>query len=481
MNVRGKGAGFRRWGWVLAAGTAAAQASAPPSGLSARIDAALARLGPHGVRSVRVVSLRSGAALYERNPDLSLNPASNMKLLTSAAALARLGPDYRFTTTVLAAGKVKDGVLDGALVLRGGGDPVLETENLAGPADAVQRSGIREVRGGILADDFRFDAARLGDGWNWDDEPYYYSAQISALTVNRNVLQVELLPGAHAGEPAQVLFKPLADFLTVGERPVTGPAGSPSNWDVVRERARNVVRITGRIAEGAAPQPSKDATVEEPELYAAALFRKLLADRGVKVLGDVRRAVTPPDAAELASTRSAPLSEIAALLNKPSDNLIAEMLLKELGYAGTHSGTAESGVRVVTGFLKEQGIDTGGLSIHDGSGLSRLDLVTTRALTDLLVRADHAPWKAAYFQSLPIAGVDGTLRGRLKGTPAERNLHAKTGSLSHVSGLTGYVRTGGGEPLAFSVLINNYPGAAPGTDSPKRVEDAIAVALAEEK
>jgi serine-type D-Ala-D-Ala carboxypeptidase/endopeptidase (penicillin-binding protein 4) len=381
---------------------------------------------------------------------------------------------------VLAVGTPRDGVLRGDLVLQGGGDPVLTTEGLAELADRVKATGVRSVSGKLLVDDFRFDAERLGSGWNSDDEPYYYSAQISALSVNRNVLTVTVTPGAEAGTPAVVRVEPVPDYAHVTSTATTGAPGSTSRVDVTRERARNEIRVRGSVPAGGEPASDK-VTVEEPELYAGALFRKLLAERGVRIAGEMERRKTTEGAVEVAARESEPLSGIAAKLNKPSDNLVAEMLLKELGYRVKGTGSASAGSDVVEAWLKEIGVATGGVKVNDGSGLSRMDLVTGRAISEMLVHASKQPWKDPFLASLPIGGVDGTLRNRMKGTAAEKNVRAKTGTLLHVTALSGYVATAGGEPLVFSILINGYPGPSTGPTGSKRIEDLIAVALAEHR
>jgi D-alanyl-D-alanine carboxypeptidase/D-alanyl-D-alanine-endopeptidase (penicillin-binding protein 4) len=464
----------RRWALVLLLLAAAAQADA--ESLRARIDAALLRLGPHATVAVRVVSLDTGQVLYERNPDFSLNPASNMKLVTSAAALARLGPDYRFTTRVLAARRPEGGTLRGDLILQGGGDPVLELPDLDRLADALRAAGLRRVRGRLLADDSRYDAERLGAGWSADYESYYYAAQISALTLNRNVATVDVFPGETVGDSARVEVRPVEGYLRVLTRPATGPRGGEARITITRERARNEIRIAGALPLGGEPIRGREVTMEEPALWAAAVFRKLLEERGIRVEGDSELRAAPADAVELAAHVSRPLSEIAPLFNKPSDNLIGELLLKELGFRHRGRGTAGAGSEVVEAWLREIGVPVAGVSVRDGSGLSRLDLLTARAVSELLIHADRAPWKEPFLASLPIAGVDGTLRNRFKGTPAEKNLRAKTGSLLHVSALGGYVTAPGGERRVFSILINQYPG--PGTA--KRFEDLIGAALAAE-
>lgn len=455
---------------------------AADAALTARLDTILARLGPHAITALRVVSPATGEVLYERNPDLSLTPASNMKLLTSATALARLGPEYRFVTQVRTTG-VRDanGILRGDLVLVGGGDPVLETEDLASLADQLKKAGLRQVAGALLVDDRRYDDQRLGESWNWDDEPYYYAAQIGALSVNRNLITLRITPAKQPGQPATVGVEPLPDYVKVDATVATSERGSATKTELTRERGRNVARLTGSIAVGANPL-RREVTCEAPERYTGSLFRRLLQQRGIQITGVLRTATAPTTGTLLAEHSSPELKTILPLLNKPSDNLIAEMLLKELAWNDSHGatpGSADRGASVVQSWLKSKGVDTSGVRGGDGSGLSRRNLVTARAVTTLLTSVLTEPWQEVFRTSLPVAGQDGTLRRRMAGTVAQGKLHAKTGSLNGVSSLSGFVETAGGERLVFSMLTNNFPGEEPGVSPPKEVEDSVGVALAE--
>ncbi|MFN3652943.1 MAG: D-alanyl-D-alanine carboxypeptidase/D-alanyl-D-alanine-endopeptidase [Armatimonadota bacterium] len=458
----------------------AARAGADTASLAQRVDAAIAGLGPHTLSAVRVVELPQGDVLYERNADLSMNPASNMKLLTSAAALAHLGPDYRFTTRVLQTGKRSGSTLAGDLILQGGGDPVLETKDLERLADAVKAGGIRVVTGALRVDDSRYDRRRLGTGWEADDESYYYAAQVSALSVNSNVMKVDVLPAARAGAPVTVKQSPIPGYAALAERPLTGSADTKSDLDVMRLRGRNALKITGTIGVGGRPLREVEVTVEEPQRFAGALFRQLLAQRGVKVAGPVRDLPAPDSARALTSLTSPPLSRLVSLLNKPSNNLIAEMLLKEIGYREKGKGDTHTGSEVLEDWLAKLGVPAGGVLVNDGSGMSRHDLVTARAVSELLVKARAQPWGPVFTESLPVMGVDGTLRSRLKGTSAEGKIQAKTGTLSHVTALSGYATSRDGKRRVFSILINHHPGPTGGANGAKRAEDAIALALVEE-
>ncbi len=440
------------------------------------------RLGPYASAGIRLVALSDSgdpndAVLFEHNPDSSLNPASNMKLLTSIAALGKLGPEYRFRTRVLARGDIRHGTLRGDLVLQGGGDPILETPGLERLAETLLAHGLKRVDGNLIADDSRFDQERLGSGWNAGDEPFYYSAQVSALSVNRNVLTLGISPGSAVGASARVTVLPVEGYVRLLEVPRTGPPAVPGqelDLRVRRDRGRNDVRLDGTIPQDAAPT-TREVTVEEPQLYAATLFKQLLASKGIRVRGAVSAGTATPDARELAAEASPPLAAILPLLNKPSDNLVAEILLKEIGRASTGVGSSAAGATAARAWLRERNIDTGGVRQVDGSGLSRMDLLTPRAVTGMLVAAWRQPWRDAFLASLPVMGVDGTLRNRLRGSAAERVVQAKTGTLNAVSALGGYAHTRSGKTLVFSILINNYL-AQP---SAKRIEDAIALAIVE--
>ena len=459
---------------LIAALAANPGGAAEDPALAARIDAALLRLGPSTIHGVRVLASSSGEVLYERNPDLSLNPASNMKLLTSSAALAKLGPDYRYTTSVRS-GREPDrkGKVRGDLFLVGGGDPVLELKDLEALADAVRAAGVRVVTGDLVTDDTRYDSVRLGTGWEWDDEPYYYAAQISALSIDRGCLRVFVEPTS-SGQPPRVRVEPTSAGITVRNTALTGAAGSLPELSVLRARGRNEIVVSGTIPSDAAPSRVVQ-TVEEPAIYAGEVFRSLLKARGVELRGSVIPGKASESTHPVAARQSPPLSEIAALFNKPSDNLIGEMLLKELGVASESVGSSAAGGRALLKWLGESGLPTRGVRVTDGSGLSRHDYVTPRLISELLRANLKQPWNAPFVNSLPIAAVDGTLRLRMAGTRAASNVRAKTGTLANVSALGGYVTNQSGERLVFSILINHHIGAV----SAKRVEDQIAAARAE--
>ncbi|MHB0912799.1 MAG: D-alanyl-D-alanine carboxypeptidase/D-alanyl-D-alanine endopeptidase [Armatimonadota bacterium] len=409
--------------------------SSGASTLSETVDRELARPAlAHGVQGVLIKSLDTGRVYYEKNSDLLFIPASALKLVVSATALDALGPEYRWRTRILACGEVRDGVLHGDLALVGGGDPVLSREDLAA---MVKTLGLRRVEGNVVGDDSRFDAVRLGVGWAWDDQPYYYAAQVSALNLNKNVVAVTV-----RGERGQasVRVDPPTAYVWVKNACTTG-AGTV---EVSRAQGRNTILVTGRIPEGETYE--EKITVEEPALYAAQSLLEMLRRNGVEVTGQAVKGKAT--GRTLAEHLSPPLSEMLALLNKPSDNLIAECMAKSLG-----EGSTESGLAVERAFLKKIGVDMSGVGLVDGSGLSRRNLITPRNLVTLLAAMRG---KKPFVDSLPIAGVDGLLKKRLKGTAAQGNARAKTGYLSRVSSVAGYVTTAGGDHLVFAILMNNH-------------------------
>jgi serine-type D-Ala-D-Ala carboxypeptidase/endopeptidase (penicillin-binding protein 4) len=432
---------------------------------------------------VLVRDARSGEVLYARNPENRLVPASNAKLLTSVAAMEALGPEYTFETSVEAVGSRAGPLVPGDLYLRGGGDPTMQAADYDVLAAGVAARGVRTVTGRLVADDTRFDARRLGSAWAWDDEPFAYAAQVSALTVSADAVDdagsitVETRPGSGPGVPAQVRLLPGTGYVRVVDQATTGPAGSTPTVGVERQHGTNTLLVTGSIpARGAVT--SSLSSVWEPTGYAAAVLRDALLRHGVRVLGTISTGSTPATARPLASRRSMPLSQLLTPFLKLSNNGIAEVLTKAMGRAASGAGTWPAGLRVVIDTLHRLGVGIDAGALADGSGLSTNDLLTPRQISDLLVAVQGRPWFRSWYEALPIAGapdplVGGTLAGRMGGTRAAGNVHAKTGTLGGVSALSGYVTDADGQPLVFSIMENDYLSGAP-----KDLEDAIAVELA---
>ncbi|GAA4142408.1 D-alanyl-D-alanine carboxypeptidase/D-alanyl-D-alanine endopeptidase [Actinomadura keratinilytica] len=469
---------------VTAAATPAAGAvAAGPHGLGGDIDAILAdpRLAGAGV-GVAVRDARTGRTLYERGADRPLVPASNQKLQTLAAALDALGPRYRFRTTV-ASGPRSGGRVHGDLYLKGTGDPTLLPRDYRRLAGAVAAAGIRRVEGRLVADDTHFDDRRLGDGWEADDEQYAYAAQVSALTLSPDrdlhagAVRVDVA-ATRPGAPVRVALRPPTRYLTVDNRARTGRPGTRSTLSVTRPRGTTVIRVTGRYPAGG-PALRRLRSVHEPALYAAAVFRAALRAHGVRVDGATVRGRTPADARPVAVRSSVPLARLAVPYMKLSNNTIAEILVKAMGRERKGVGSWPAGLSVTRRRLGRLGVDASRLTLADGSGLSRANRTTPRQLTELLLRVRGEPWFPAFARSLPVAGhphpwVGGTLASRMRHSPAAGNVRAKTGTLTGVTALSGYVRGRGGRPLVFSIVLNGYRARS----APKDIEDRIAIRLA---
>lgn len=451
--------------------------------LAADLDALLASPGLDGADPALVVRTLDGDTVYSHASERRRQPASNAKLVTSAAALDILGPDYRFDTTAQATGRRHGPVLDGDLYLKGTGDPTMLAADFDTLATQVAAAGVKTVRGRLVADDTWFDDVRMGVSWAWDDEAYYYAAAVSALTASPDTdydagsIIVRIAPGANG--KAVVTTDPPTDYVTIANTAVTGAAGSANTISVDRVHGANTITVTGSIPTGGAVTTEWMA-VWEPTGYATALFRAALARHGVRVTGQTTRGATPAGATVVASRKSMPLSELLVPFLKLSNNLHAEILVKAMGRATSGKGTWSAGLAAVASRLPAYGIDPARLSLRDGSGLSRMDQISPDQLASLLGAARSRPWFDVWYQALPIAGdpdrmEGGTLRSRMRGTAAENNVHAKTGSLTGVSSLSGYVRTAGGEQWVFSMVTNN----AIGVDL-KALEDRVAVRLAQE-
>jgi len=420
-----------------------------------------------------VVDATSGEMLYQKNADKYFVPASNMKLLTTALALDKLGVDYRFRTTIETNGKLEtDGTLRGDLLFVGRGDPNLSNrrfpfdtkEEFDGPpekvlaemADAVVARGLKEITGDIVGDDSYFPRERYPDGWEIDDMVWEYGAAISAIVVDDNTVTLTLTPGEKAGELAQFVVEPASSEFIVKSEVTTVGAKEKGELRLTREPGSSVVMLTGGLPVKGAPHKLVLA-IQEPAQHAAELLARLLAQRGVKLDGRAR-AQHEPDPAEatrtvLAEHMSVRLGDSVKLVNKISQNLHTEALLRTAARQNGRWEVPEDLLKFAQEFYAKAGIGPDDVVQTDGSGLSRHDMVTPRAFVTLLTYAQKQPWFAEYYASLPVAGVDGTLNERMKGITGR--IHAKTGSVAHVRTLSGYAETVGGRRLIFSFLSNN--------------------------
>jgi len=482
-----------------------------------------------GFWGIEVVSLSSdktsgittGKTLYSQNADKLFTPASNTKLVTTAAALALIGPDYKFRTTVETTGTLdRYGRLNGDLVLVGHGDPNLSgrelpydlktqrnddpIQALESLADALVQKGVKFIDGDIVADDSYFAFERYGEGWSQDDLVWADGAPVSALTINDNVVFVNILPADRPGEKAFVSVKPFADYYRLDNRIITTPAGTGRKFFVNREPGSTVLTLWGNMPlddTGA----NEALAIEDPAEFAAGLFRQLLEKRGIVIYGHQRTrhtelatlstfsvtAIAPSRGGRvndrvndkdndgqprplktdqpitLASYESKALLQDIRVINKVSQNLHAEILLRLLGRERGNAGTVEGGLEVLRGFLTKAGVSSDEYVFYDGSGLSRQNLVTPHAIVQLLRYCSTQLWGADYKATFPVAGVDGSLTERFTSPRLRNRIMAKTGALGGVKALSGYATTDAGQVVAFSILSNNFNLPA------KRVTDAI--------
>ncbi len=469
--------------WSMPAGSAGA--SGDDSGLPEALDSILAdaRMAG-GQESVVVADADSGDVLYQHDAGNRLLPASNTKLLTSTAAVALLGRDYRFSTDVLTSAKQDGGVLDGDLYLRGSGDPTILAEDYDALATQLADAGIKRVTGKLVADDTRFDDQRLGRSWAADDEASYYSAQISALSLAPNTdydtgtVIVNITPGAAAGDKPKVTLTPPNKYVHVDVTATTAPADDDGGITVDRVHGTNDITVSGSIAAGA-DTDMEWVTVWDPTGYAASVFRDALAAHGIRVSGPTRLGKATPDGArQLATHDSMQLKDLLIPFLKLSNNMHAEILTKAMGVKATGKGSWDAGLAAIEGYVKGLGIDTSQFRQVDGSGLSRMDFIPASVLAQVLTKVRKEPWYEDWYTGLPVACdparfVGGTLRSRMCNTPAALNARGKTGSLTGASALSGYVTDAGGRDLVYSILLNNYLAS-----SVTSIQDAIVVTLA---
>ena len=464
---------------VLSACYPAPRSAAPPhlspvAQLQRDLDAILAAPAlEHSVWGVLIKSLASDETLYGVNAGRLLMPASNMKIVTLAAAAERLGWDYRYETRVFGSAPIEAGagVLHGDLIVVGSGDPSIGGRS--GPptrvfdawADELRDLGLRQVDGRIVGDDRAFEDRRLGAGWAWDDLGEGYAAGAGALQFNENGVRATIAPGQAVGDPAIVTLEPAGSGLVVQNELKTAPEDALPSIRAQRLPGGARTELRGLVPLSRAPT-SHTVSVDDPALFFVTVLRNTLIARGIDVRGppvnraDIRDidAVASSGAAPalLLSYRSPPLSSLAVTLMKVSQNLYAETLLKTIGAAGG-SPTTDAGRASARSAVLGWGVEAGELIMRDGSGLSRYNYATPQTLVTILTHVDRDEKLREPFESaLPIAGQDGTLAGRMIDTAAAGNARAKTGSIANARALSGYVRTSDGEPLVFSIIANNF-------------------------
>jgi D-alanyl-D-alanine carboxypeptidase/D-alanyl-D-alanine-endopeptidase (penicillin-binding protein 4) len=418
------------------------------------------------VWSVLVQSLDTGEVLYRLNPDTLVMPASNQKIVTTAVAASRLGWDFTFETRLETAATVDGGVLRGDLIVTGAGDPTVNGREkrieafFDEVAAALKAAGISRVEGRIVGDDNAWEDERFGEAWQLDDVAYGYSAPIGALQFNQNLVEVVVTPGASEGAPASVAVRPDGSGLRPVNRVTTAASGGRARIDIARFPGRQDLIVTGTIPLDA-KESVESAAVDNPTLFFAAALRLALEARGIAVTGE---AVDIDDIADasagsrrvLARLQSPPLSEFGKTLMKISQNLYAETMMRALSLE-PGPATMEASRTMAEETLGRWGIGPGQFVISDGSGLSRMNYVCASTITRILRAVARDPQSFdAFVATLPIAGKDGTIASRMRGTRAEGNVKAKTGTIRNVRSLSGYLTTADGERLTFSMIANNF-------------------------
>jgi D-alanyl-D-alanine carboxypeptidase/D-alanyl-D-alanine-endopeptidase (penicillin-binding protein 4) len=465
-----------------------------------------------GSIGIKIVSLGSGKVVFEENAEKYFMPASNMKNFTVAAAMEKLSPDFRFVTSVFASAKPDAaGTIKGGITVYGRGDisistafnpptpvvpdsgsppktdPAVYLRGLEALADKITQAGVKRIEGDLVGDESYFSGGEIPGSWEWDDLQWYYGAGISALPLNDNAVDLSIKPGA-PNTQCFVQITPINPVYKIVNNCTTTASGS-RDIRVDKRLGQNIVEVSGSVPAND-PGYSSAITVTHPADIFMALLRQVLEKRGIVVTGQTRvigakeKAVlavassTAP--VEIARLESAPFSLVAAKTMKPSQNMYTETILWTLGeQVGDKTNpkltSAEKGAAVVRSFLKDIGVPEGSVVIHDGSGLSRHNLITPNSVATLYSYMAKSRYAAAWRDSLTIGGIDGTLRNRYKGTAAAGNMRGKTGTIDQVSALSGYLTTAGGEELVISIIINGVP---EGSALRQSIADEIVVNLA---
>jgi D-alanyl-D-alanine carboxypeptidase/D-alanyl-D-alanine-endopeptidase (penicillin-binding protein 4) len=425
----------------------------------------------------------SGRLVFERNGDRLFVPASNAKLVVSAVATALLPPDFRFRTSVYVSGAVRDSVITGDLVLYGRGDPSLSNRSypdrlsaFAMLADSLHAVGLRRVAGDLIGDASYFDSVTIHPSWESYDLSWWYAAPVSALAFNDNSVDFRISPTIPGAAP-RITFEPDLGMVQFSNVARTVPVDSPRTMDFRRLPGTNVIRAEGDVPADARPW-SENVSVNDGAAWAAAAFRRALTDAGISVTGLTRTTYDPGATAAaranapLAELRSPPLHDLLEPILRVSHNWYAEMLLKTLGRELRGVGSWDSGLAVERRFLRDSmKVDTTQFNLADGSGLSHWNLVTPRALVQLLLAMSEHPRFKNFREALPLAGSTGTLRGRYRANGLAGRVRAKTGSIANVNTLSGYLETGSGT-WTFSIQLNNH--AARNREALKRIDEIVA-------
>ena len=435
-----------------------------------------AMIGFHAIDTVR------HSVVYSRNADLEFMPASNFKLLVGSAVLHKLGTGFTYVTRIAADAAPSAGTIRGNLYLRGGGDALLTASDLDAAASSLAAQGVRRIEGDVVTDATHFDSQPYGFGWSWDDLPYYYAPVESALELEDGVVHVDFIAGAKPGDPIDLRVWPRSDAYTIDNQITTGPPGSKDTTDIARPwTGFSTIQFTGSYPLGAKESGDVVPAVPDPEAFAGDVLLRALRAHGITVTGALRKGATPANPAALWMHRSEAMPQLLHDFWYPSDNLMGELFLKELGAAQAgEPGSDDKGRIAEQAFLRTAGIDPSTVTVGDGSGLSQYSRITPRDFVSILQYDWNSANRNIVLRALPNSGLHGTLGRAYAGTPAQDKVFAKTGSINHVRTLSGFVQTRTHGPVTFSLLFNGWMGedAATGAADLGRARAAILSALA---
>lgn len=413
-------------------------------------------------------SLETGEYFYKRNEDKFFVPASNMKLFTTASGLMLLGEDYRFVTNIFSDGSIDGSILEGNLIIQGRGDPTISgrffNDNVyavfAQWADSLLVLGIDEIRGNIIGDDNLFDDNGLGKGWSWDYESNWYAAQSGAVSFNDNCVDI-LLKYNRIKDSLELVTVPATNYVVLNNQVRLVAEDSLTDINVYRERGSNIITIYGTLSRKIDSLKTY-VTVNNPTQYAMVVLHDVLTQKGIKISGypvdidDQPENLNVNKLMYLFSHYSPPLNEIVKVINKGSHNFYAEQLFKTIGLEMEGFGSAENGEIASKEIFREIGLNPENIVMVDGSGLSHQNMTTPKQIVTLLKYLYNSDYFSVFVNSLPIAGIDGTLGNRMKNTRAEGLVRAKTGYIRSARSLSGFATTGDNEPVVFSMICNNF-------------------------
>jgi len=422
----------------------------------------------HAHWGVLIESLNSGEIWYEQNADKMFMPASNEKIPTSAAALLTLGPDFTFETNLYYSGVISDSVIHGDVIVKSNGDPTLYTRFYDDPrdpffswADTLLKMGIKKIEGDIIGDDNTFDDQKYGMGWSFDDFGYYYSVELGALQLNENYVDFYMVQPTILDDSVEIIPSIQSDYFRIIKNITVVDTGR-NRININRPFGTNEITISGNITIGN-DTLARASSIWNPTLFYATVLKETIESKGIQVTGQAKDCddipmwdFQPLGNDLLLTHHSPPLKEVLKLLMKRSQNMYAETMVRIMGLMNSGNGSFHEGKKVVENVLSDFGIEPDSYSYADGSGLSRYNFISPRQIVKILKGMKNSIYWETWKEIQPIAGVDGTLKRRMKGTKAESNVRAKTGTLANVRGLSGYITTSDGEEIVFSFLINGH-------------------------